>query len=217
MFSRERELSHDSIHRECQFLQKEGSHSRLSAAFVFFKKLQVSFCHGGHFLIWLLYGIISDDSMELTEGRGNSLPRRSLSYLDTTALPDVLPREADIKGDMLKTLGESLEKLEIGLWTGDLDNRDSICKFLFHDHDYDCAECAKNTRTFFPRAILFGANTKLKENSLLFDHAVPVFVMRKSDGTHRCHYTITQRGTGSQKLPRICRQVPSRPRLFLVG
>lgn len=81
--------------------------------------------------------------MEFTEGRGNNLPRRSPPYLDTTALPDVLPREANIKGNMLKTLGESLEKLEIGLLTGDLENRNYICKFLFHDHDYDYSECAK--------------------------------------------------------------------------
>lgn len=77
------------------------------------RKIHIAFCHNIVILNWLQYGVISDSILERkATGRETS---RSFPNLAVLSLPDIQPAEAQALRLFLATVGDSLERFEVGL------------------------------------------------------------------------------------------------------
>ncbi|KIM42336.1 hypothetical protein M413DRAFT_409612 [Hebeloma cylindrosporum] len=84
------------------------------------KILRVIFSNNRIILNWLHHGIVSDAILER-----ETACHRSFPHLKMLSFSDILPREADIMGAFLDSLGDSLEHLEAGILIQDLDGRNN--------------------------------------------------------------------------------------------
>lgn len=84
------------------------------------KKLRVIFSNNRMILNWLHHGIVSDAILE-----SGAAYHRLFPHLTMLSFSDILPREADILGAFLDSLGDSLECLEVGVLIQDCDGRNT--------------------------------------------------------------------------------------------